>query len=405
MPFLDKDQKFYDYRTSEVDGLNIFDLNKASNSDAQQILNGSNYWKTEKNTYSEIIEMTPYEYFETCARDCFDEPTEKLIQSRRSDEYTLNHLKEVIQTYKKRFPIAYIDYATHHTPSQEGLHRMMVAGDLFGWDTKFPVQIIKWVDDTRAKEEKEWKHIREIERYLDRAVDRALRYRYYNIDELKDQLRSEFESEVRYVDEFENRDFKLDLDYINDNEFLVTIDNKYHSKFNIDEVEFLQAKEDNSDDLEDIYIEDEDLSDWMKDLLKDISSNKLEEDADFTEDFLTSKRLIKQLEDKFGKDYYKKPICKEVCEYIHTLCNKCEPLTFAIGVWKLDNHFIEPISVKGHCVIRYKNKLYDYTSGQYDIYGIETSIRQPRILDFDEILSKSYRSNIYRDKDYIISVF
>lgn len=405
MPFLDKDQKFYDYRTSEVDGLNIFDLNKASNSDAQQILNGSNYWKTEKNTYSEIIEMTPYEYFETCARDCFDEPTEKLIQSRRSDEYTLNHLKEVIQTYKKRFPIAYIDYATHHTPSQEGLHRMMVAGDLFGWDTKFPVQIIKWVDDTRAKEEKEWKHIREIERYLDRAVDRALRYRYYNIDELKDQLRSEFESEVRYVDEFENRDFKLDLDYINDNEFLVTIDNKYHSKFNIDEVEFLQAKEDNSDDLEDIDIEDEDLSDWMKDLLKDISSNKLEEDADFTEDFLTSKRLIKQLEDKFGKDYYKKPICKEVCEYIHTLCNKCEPLTFAIGVWKLDNHFIEPISVKGHCVIRYKNKLYDYTSGQYDIYGIETSIRQPRILDFDEILSKSYRSNIYRDKDYIISVF
>ena len=39
MPFLDKEEKFYDYHTSEVDGDEIFDLNKASNSDAQQILN------------------------------------------------------------------------------------------------------------------------------------------------------------------------------------------------------------------------------------------------------------------------------------------------------------------------------------------------------------------------------
>ena len=53
---------------------------------------------------------------------------------------------------------------------------MMVAGDLFGWDTKFPVQIIKWVDENRAIEEREWKHKRKIERYLDIAIERALRY-------------------------------------------------------------------------------------------------------------------------------------------------------------------------------------------------------------------------------------
>ena len=52
MPYLDKEQKFYDYRTIEVDGDNIFDTHKASNSDAQQILNGDPYWKNEKNTYN-----------------------------------------------------------------------------------------------------------------------------------------------------------------------------------------------------------------------------------------------------------------------------------------------------------------------------------------------------------------
>ena len=66
----------------------------------------------------------------------------------------------------------------------------------------------KAVKIEKAAEEKEWKHRREIERYLQRAIDRALRYKYYNIDELIDQLKDEFSSEVRFVDEFENREFK-----------------------------------------------------------------------------------------------------------------------------------------------------------------------------------------------------
>ena len=182
--YLDKEQKFYNYRTADVDGDDIFDLRKASNSDAQQILDGDKYWRDEKNTYSEIVYMTPTEYFTRCAEDCFNESAKQLIDSRRRDKNTAEHLKQVLLKYKKKFPLPYIDYATHYTPSQEGLHRMMVAGDLFGWDKEFPVQIIRWVDEERAKQEKEWKHKREIERYLERAINKALRYKYYNIEEL-----------------------------------------------------------------------------------------------------------------------------------------------------------------------------------------------------------------------------
>ena len=269
MGYLDKDQKFYDYHTGDIDGTDIFDTNKASNSDAQQILNGSTYWKEDRNTYSEIIYMTPYEYFKHCAEDCFNESAEQLIASRRRDKNTLEHLTQVITVYKKKFPLPYIDYATHSTPSQEGLHRMMVAGDLFGWDMKFPVQIIKWVDEDRAKQEKEYKHKREIERYLQKAVKKALRYKYYNIDELKDQLYSEFKDEVRYIDEFENREFDLDLTDSGDEEtpgYLAIIDNKYECFIDYEDIQWLTEKPDiEVDDLEDLDYDD--LSDWMKEFI------------------------------------------------------------------------------------------------------------------------------------------
>lgn len=263
--WLDAEQKFYNYHTADIDGTDIFDIHKASNSDAQQILDGSDYWKTERNTYSEIIDMTPTEYFEACAKDCFNKPVENIIASRRNDKAILEHLTEVILKYKKKFPISYIDYAQEGNPEQEGLHRMMVAGDLFGWDTKFPVQIIKYIDLERADKEKAFKHKRQIERYLQRAIDRALRYKYYNIDELKTQLYDEFEQEVRYIDEFENREFALDFD-VNDTTVNVCIDNKYDGEFDIDKIQLItKSNEIDTDELEDLDLDD--ISDWLKDLL------------------------------------------------------------------------------------------------------------------------------------------
>lgn len=400
--YLDKEQKFYNYRTSDIDGNNIFDIHKASNSHAQQLLDGSEYLRKEKNIYSEIVEMTPFEYFESCARDCFNEPVSQLIRSRRMDKNTLNHLKQVIQVYKKKFPITYIDYAQHGHPEQEGLHRMMVAGDLFGWDTKFPVQVIKWVDEKRAIEEKETKHKNKIENYLQTAVDRALRYKYYNIEEFNIQLQDEFASEVRYLDEFENG-FSLDLKQVNDL-FIISINNKYTCEISISEVNFINSEKINDTDLEDIDFDD--LSDWMKDLLSDleIEKKKLTEHHVITSEFLVSNELLSQLEEKFGPDYYKKPLCKEVCEFVSSKCPECKMLSFAIAVWKLEKYELEPISVKGHCVIKYNNKLYDYTSDQYLNYGITPAKSQPRILEYSEEYSKAFNADIYVDDNYIISV-
>ena len=400
MPYLDKEEKFYDYHTSEIEGEDIFDLRKASNSDAQQILENDPYWRNEKNTYSEIVYMSPKEYFTRCAEDCFNETFEELVASRRRDKDTWEHLKQVLLKYKRKFPLPYIDYATHHTPSQEGLHRMMVAGDLFGWDKEFPVQIIKWVDEDRAREAKEWKHKREIERYLEKAINRALRYKYYNIDELEDQLRSEFESEVRYVDEFENRDFELVVYPLEDN-IEVVVDSKYKQDF---EMSKLQLIDKSTDDLDDIEFDDEDLSDWMKELLG-INESMIRREFMDAEDYLLSDQLDNDLKSEFGDNYSDQPLCKEICEYIKSHCPDCEALTFCIGVWKQEITGIELISNKGHCVIRYDNKVYDFTSDQYNHYGISRKTSQPRILAYDEELSKLFGCPVYRDNDYIISAY
>ena len=405
MPYLDKEEKFYDYRTAEIDGDNIFDIHKASNSDAQQILDGSTYWKEEKNTFSKIVQMTPYEYFKACAEDCFNETAEELIASRGRDTHIIEHLKQVLQIYKKRFPIPYIDYATHYTPSQEGLHRMYVAGELYGWNKKFPVQIIDWVDKDRAKREKYNKHKREIERYMQRALDQSLRYKYYNMNEFKDQLYSDLENEFRFVDEFEDRRFDLQINTLNEDEYEIIVDGKYVVDFDRNRIMIEEKKIDPNTDLEDIDLDD--LSDWMKDLLDEIhlEKSRLTERYALPEEFLKSNQLLTALENKFGKDYYNKPICKAVCEYVGELCPQAEVLKFMIAVWKYDKADSEIISNKGHCVIRYKDLVYDYTSGQYNDYDITPAKSQPRILRHDEALSKRFECDIYRDDDYMISVY
>lgn len=402
--YLDKEQKFYNYRTAEIEGLNIFDVNKASNSWAQNFLDDPNYMLKSENSVMNIVHMTPAEYWKICARDVFNKPVDQLMnQWRTLDEKTLDHLTQVILKYKKRFPITYINYASHNHPTQEGLHRMIVAGDLFGWDTKFPVMVIKWADEEKAAQEKENKRKNEVENNISKAIDKALRYKYYNIDELKDQLYSEIQDELKYDDEFENRSFTLDLvdsgDITNPG-LLVIVDNKYECFIDYDDIQ-LQEKSsyntlDSYTDLDDLII-DNNSEEWLNSYLNESQS------ADSTINFLTSSALINELKTKFGSNFYNKPVCKHVCEYIANRCDRCEALKFEIGVWKLSGDDIEPISIKGHCVIRYQDKLYDFTSGQYSQYGISEG-ELPRILEYDSTLSKIYNIDIYRDNDYIITV-
>ena len=388
--WLDKDQKFYNYRTSEVDGSNIFDVNKASNSWSQNFLDDPKYMLESENAEMSIIYMTPLEYWKICARDVFNKPVDQLMnQWRRLDGKTLDHLTQVILKYKKRFPITYINYASHNHPTQEGLHRMIVAGDLFGWDTKFPVMVIKWADEEKAAKEKENKRKNEVENNISKAVDKALRYKYYNMDELKDQLYSEIQYELKYDDEFEDREFKLDLITSDDNlGILAIVDNKYEVFISYDEIEFQEKSLDND-------LDDDDISDWLRDILN--------EEYVIPEEFLRSKELQDELIAQFGENFSEKPICKEVCEYVKDRCLKCELLSFAISVWKDLGSEFECISNKGHCVIRLDNSLYDYTSNQYIDYGIDYS-DGVRILPYNEKLSKALNAKIYSNKNYMIVV-
>lgn len=392
--WLDKDKKFYNYRTASVNGNDIFDVNVASNSWASNFIDDPDYMRDKENMVMHIEYMTPKEYWEKCARDVFNKPVDKLIhQWRTLDSNTIEHLKQVIQVYKKKFPITYIDYAHDNgVAKQEGLHRMIVAGDLFGWDTKFPVMIIEWADKHRAETDAINKRNNKISNSLYNAINRALRYKYYNIDELKDQLYSEIQNELKYDEEFEAKEFKLDLlrNYSN-NGYNVIVNDRYNAEFLDSDINIIKRDDDSSDF-------DDDLDDWLIDLID------IDESFDMTESFLTSKRLYQELSNKFGNDFSSKPICKEVCEYIKAKCSRCELLSFAIGVFKFTNYMIEPISVKGHCVIRYNNKLYDYTSNQYISYGIKPVRDQVRVLTYDEKLSKSFESEVYSNDDYIIVV-
>ena len=87
-----------------------------------------------------IVMMSPEQYYEDCALYAFDHfvSINTLKNQRREDQDINDELMELMQNGTK-INMCYINKADH---GQEGLHRMMAAGDLYGWDTKFPVLVI-----------------------------------------------------------------------------------------------------------------------------------------------------------------------------------------------------------------------------------------------------------------------
>lgn len=56
-----------------------------------------------------------------------------------ADKKQIEYLKNIILKYKRKFPLPYLNLAER---GQEGMHRMAVAAELFGWNEKFPVLIV-----------------------------------------------------------------------------------------------------------------------------------------------------------------------------------------------------------------------------------------------------------------------
>ena len=195
---------YYDYHTSKVNGKDIFDISTTGNN-AIDVLKNPAYFEREKNLKGTIVQMSPNEYFEECAK-IFDSTADKQKKYAGADSEYIDHLKSVINIKQDKFPVPYIDYARE---MQEGRHRMFVAGELFSFDTKFPVLVIDYADKERAKKEEQDRKNTENYNKIEKALNRAIQYEYESMQEFIDQL--QYELNDVFFRTYRDDDMEFDL--------------------------------------------------------------------------------------------------------------------------------------------------------------------------------------------------
>lgn len=245
--YLDPEEKFYDYRTKNVEGEDIFDTSKSELSYYTDILTNPDYIKNKKNLVGKIEYLSPKEYFEGCAK-IFGTPAQKQIDYTKIDRDTFNHLKDVIFKYKRTFPITVLNYAEKQ---QEGRHRMYFAGETFGWDKKFPVLVVNWADEEKHQRDEYQKEIDKRQQKLDKAVQDALQYSYFYSDDIKEQIENNIENEFQY----ENIKPKVKFTDIG-NTTIVSLGRDVETSFERDEIKLKDE-----DEIDDEFIDDIDLDD------------------------------------------------------------------------------------------------------------------------------------------------
>lgn len=151
------------YIRAAVSPDSVFDVNDTHVSYYNDFLtpDGLKYMQEKKNRTGEIVYMSPDEYFRICAKDIFGIPQKELEAQRSANTSTII---EYVSAMKRgdKFPLCFVNYADK---SQEGLHRMMAAGDAFGWNTKFPVLVVRALDNDIEQQKKLFNSLREYERY------------------------------------------------------------------------------------------------------------------------------------------------------------------------------------------------------------------------------------------------
>lgn len=110
------------------------------------------YRQEYKNRTGEIVMMSPEDYFWECSQYGFSHfvSVNNLKKQRRANQANVDYLKDLMKKGTK-VDMCYINKADH---GQEGLHRMMAAGDLYGWSKKFPVLVIDVYDQNIENENK-----------------------------------------------------------------------------------------------------------------------------------------------------------------------------------------------------------------------------------------------------------
>ena len=138
--YLDAEQKFWDYGTKELTDTDKIDTSVASNFGTRDLLRGTENYP---DLVYDIVPMTADQYFKLCSIIQGYSP-EILKQQISEDKYKLNHLQQVLQTHRKQFPLPYVCFDSNsELYGQEGRHRMYILGQTYGWDKKFPVQVIQ----------------------------------------------------------------------------------------------------------------------------------------------------------------------------------------------------------------------------------------------------------------------
>lgn len=249
--YLDKEEKFWDYKTKNFDGKNPFDITKGESGFVKQLLNDPDYMRDHKNLIATIEYLSPKEYFEECAK-IFDSTTQKQIDQIKHDTNTIEKLKQVLFTYNRTFPITYLNYAEE---GQEGRHRMYVVGELFGWDKKYPVLIINWADLDKIKKEKEQKEEARKENIkfnIEKVIDKIKSFEFYSIEEIIEEIKYRLEFNYYKNDIIVNQDENnnLILIKVKDVEYKISI-----YEFQLENLSIEYSDLDESE-LEDIDIND-----------------------------------------------------------------------------------------------------------------------------------------------------
>lgn len=132
-----KDEK---YSTSDIIGLKIIDTNVTGMPYYQEFLHNKNY----DDLHATIELMSPNEYYDSVSKNSLVRGKqffiEYLKEERRSHTNIINDIKQALLKSNKQLCMPILDF---YHKKQEGLHRMLVIGDLYGWDFKVPVLVIK----------------------------------------------------------------------------------------------------------------------------------------------------------------------------------------------------------------------------------------------------------------------
>lgn len=263
--YLDSEKEYWDYGTGIISGNNIIDTRKTGMSFYDQFFNkdDSEYMKTKKNLFSEIVMMSPEEYYEECALHCWPGKNitpEQLKQDRARDKNIIEKLKVVLTKYKRKFCMPMINYVD---PGQEGLHRMYVIGELYGWDFKVPVLQVRHADEDRAKRAAEEKRKSEIDWKVEKAITACYRYEFRDKEELEDQIKYELDRQFEFMDDVKIPD-EIHLEETPE-AFLLSVSD-YEYPIDKEEIRWKEPDDSLDDDIEDLIdISDlEDTEDFLK---------------------------------------------------------------------------------------------------------------------------------------------